>query len=529
MKKLFLRWTACLLLTIVAASCSRRADTPALLEQIPADADIVALVNMKTLAQSLGGEVEGSKITLPPYWNSADLLDEKAEQFLDLVSNSGVDAEYVAMAGNFKDRAPMVAFSLLDADSFRRTLTDQGYTRSEGSGDVTYYVNASGSSYVALRGDYAYYYAEGDNLQKAKQHYEDFFAAVKQAPASDSPLASFLTQGNAGGACIRQADLYTGSLKSIGAPAEIVDIFRDASIVMSLNVDNNTATLRSQLVDAKGKTVDLSPLSQYGDLSARVSRSVLNRLPQGESLVYTLALKQINWDVCMNFFTEAFRGNAMAATILKTYLEKIDGTIALGLGVNNGLESLFKINRGIGGMEQLSITLLVETQDGKAQGILTDLKGFLVQAHISTTPIDNGFTFVPEPELGTLYVQAEGNVLSLSNVPLTGTGSNLTADRIPFTKSNGGLGIAFDRDNRLMKDLGIDRDVTFSMLGNSDAAETTTTLSLSGTENSGVLEKLCRIVLDIRNHQDRFEEMYRQSNQDDYDYDYDYDDDAYSY
>jgi hypothetical protein len=219
----------------------------------------------------------------------------------------------------------------------------------------------------------------------------------------------------------------------------------------------------------------------------------------------------------------------MAATILKTYLEKIDGTIALGLGVNNGLESLFKINRGIGGIEQLSITLLVETQDGKAQGILTDLKGFLAQAHISTTPIDNGFTFVPEPDLGTLYVQAEGNVLSLSNVPLTGTGSNLTAERIPFTKSNGGLGIAFDRDNRLMKDLGIDRDVTFSMLGNSDAAETTTTLSLSGTENSGVLEKLCRIVLNIRDHQDRFEEMYRQSNQDDYDYDYDYDDDDYSY
>jgi hypothetical protein len=52
---------------------------------------------------------------------------------------------------------------------------------------------------------------------------------------------------------------------------------------------------------------------------------------------------------------------------------------------------------------------------------------------------------------------------------------------------------------------------------------------LSGTENSGVLEKLCRIVLDIRNHQDRFEEMYRQSKQDDYDYDYDYDDDDYSY
>jgi hypothetical protein len=77
--------------------------------------------------------------------------------------------------------------------------------------------------------------------------------------------------------------------------------------------------------------------------------------------------------------------------------------------------------------------------------------------------------------------------------------------------------------------LGIDRDVTFSMLGNSDAAETTTTLSLSGTENSGVLEKLCRIVLDIRDHQDRFEEMYRQSKQDDYGYDYDYDDDDYSY
>lgn len=526
MKKLFLRWTACLLLTIVAASCSRRADTPALLEQIPADADIVALVNMKTLAQSLGGEVEGSKITLPSYWNSADLLDEKAEQFLDLVSNSGVDAEYVAMAGSFKDRAPMVVFSLLDADSFRSTLTNQEYTRSEGSGDVSYYVNTSGSSYVALRGDYAYYYAEGDNLQKAKQHYEDFFAAVKQAPASDSPLASFLTQGNAGGACIRQTDLYTAPLKSIGAPAEIVDIFRDASIVMSLNVDNNDATLRSQLVDAKGKTVDLSPLSQYGDLSARVSRSVLNRLPQGESLVYALALKQINWDVCMNFFTEAFGGNAMAATILKTYLEKIDGTVAFGLGVNNGLESLFKINRGIGGIEQLSITLLVETQDGKAQGILTDLKGFLAQAHISTTPIDNGFTFA---NLDTLYVQAEDNVLSLSNVPLTGTGSNLTAERIPFTKSNGGLGIAFDRDNRLMKDLGIDRDVTFSMLGNSDAAETTTTLSLSGTENSGVLEKLCRIVLNIRDHQDRFEEMYRQANHDDYDYDYDYDDDDYSF
>ena len=97
-----IRGIICLFLAmLMAASCSDNSKMKGLLEQVPADADVVLVGSVKTVLESAGGKLENSQIILPAF--ISDNLSQGEKKDFDeanaFLKDSGIDPEACAVIG----------------------------------------------------------------------------------------------------------------------------------------------------------------------------------------------------------------------------------------------------------------------------------------------------------------------------------------------------------------------------------------------------------------------------------------------
>ena len=127
---------------VLSMSCSDNAKMKNLLENIPDNADVVYVGNVKTVLESAGGKIENSQIVLPEYITNEMASGDTKEydEMNDFLKDSGIDLEACALMYSFKKNVPVMLFALEDNDKFVKAIKDKEFEKDTEENDVTIYV-----------------------------------------------------------------------------------------------------------------------------------------------------------------------------------------------------------------------------------------------------------------------------------------------------------------------------------------------------------------------------------------------------
>lgn len=521
MRKQLLNLGIAFVMMLILAACSGGSSQEGLLEKIPANADFAAVGNAKNIIESGGGTIEGSKITLPSLITDLMSNREKTEmnEALDLLEKSGVNIEAGGIVVNsFMKGRPIFVLGINDADKFTKYIKEQYFNVEEEADGVTYYLKKHASDYgdeytrfqyIAIDGYYAYVsddvYSERKN--DIKETIQNIIADAKDKSLADTKFGAYISEGNVGGMAINIPEEGIEEIKSVyrknGMDTEMLDIV-DGVICLNGDLTGNTAKINMKFFNHDGTEKSTEFFEKYMNVNAKVSSKALSYMGKDESLIYAAAAEDINWDEYMNMVANA--GNLgvqerSAMTLVKTYMEKFNGTVAIGVGMPHGLRSVLQLNRPENILNELTMTIVCETKDGEAEKLLKDATSMLDGMRMSYTETNDGINITIPQGLGTVYAKADNNTIILSNHEISNSNDNLTVDKVNLTDYSGGLAIALDREHQLMKDLGLDNSIVADITFDTPKMESTMTLSVDGEGSEGIITNIIKACMKVAENQ----------------------------
>lgn len=513
------------LLGVILMTACGSDSTAKLLSAIPAESDVVVVGNVKTIVESAGGSISDSKLKLPKLIadNLSDSDSETLDEINDVLKNSGVDVEQAAVVLSYKSGQPVFVFMLADRSKFVGYIEENGFEQQDEENGAVYYSKKTYESeydsdyddysYVTVKDNYAYFVQDvwAKSSFKPMKVIGDMIEEASDESMASLAMADFITAGNAGGVAVKLPRQLKQEMVRNGLPSQVADLY-EGYLCMNGALDGDKGTLTMKWFDDNGKPKKIDGFTDYFNTGARIDKDALAYMNNNEQLVCAMAFKDVKWDKYFDMLT-GMPGIPAEATVAfsvaSAYLEKIDGTIALGVGINGGLESIADIYEGRNVLAQLPVTLVIQTRDGKAKGIMNDITSLIGSIGKPLTETADGWT-LEVPELGgAVYGMATDNMLVLSTAPISKNNSNATVKELDFTKYLGYFGMVFNRDNKLMRELGLDYDIIAYSTSNLDETEGIMALQIKGGENEGILAKIIRIGFDIAGRQNELRSQWK--------------------
>ncbi len=504
MKKALTSLCLCLAALFAVTSCTRQNKERELLGQIPEDVDMVMVGNAKAILESAGFGVDGQSVKLPAYVK--DALDEdaarEAEELRAFLKRSGVELEACAVAMYYKEEHPVFVLSLSDAGKFRKAIKGEGFELEQESEGVAYYKKLVYEStydpsyndygYVALNGQYAYWidrvWVGGSSFDPIKA-LGRMASDAKEHPFSKTGYAKYISSGNAAGAAFRIPQGVRRDMRDKGFPSRLVEAL-DGVLCLKADISEGEARLSMRFYDEDGAPMEAEDLSHFLDLGAKVNTDVLKYMNADESLVCALSLKGVDWDDCLSTMAavaELDRAQQAMLAAVGSCLGGLEGTVALGIGLNS-LSPSWESN--------VLVTLVCETKEGKAKGLVSDLKGMLETFGVDYEDTASGLA-LSLPRVGRLYAEAEGNVLVFSNRSISKGEGNLTVQSVDFGGSIGTAALVLGKDSPLLRDLGLEEGLRLTCSADAEAQETSLVLGIDGDEGTGIVERMARACLQL--------------------------------
>ncbi len=532
MKTKLSQWGLCLLLLVMAAACSGDAKMTGLLEKVPANADFVAVGNLKTVIESAGGSVEEGKIKLPAY--VADKMKEATEteeykDFEAFLKKSGADIDACAITINFYEKLPTVIFALNDEEKFVNAIKGEDFKMKEVKDGVTFYAKATYESeyytrycYLAIKDGYVYCHPEVNKERENQtvRAIERLIEEADDASFAGTSFSDYITSGNAAGIAVRVPGELKSTMRDAGIPGDMPDLY-EGVVCFKGDLTENAATFSMKWFDEEGNEKDLGALSKFMDMSAKINTDALAYMGADEFIVYAAGLKDVNWDNYIDMMSEAARmsrSDKAMLTIVKSYLEKIDGTVAVGFGLKNGVASISQLEQGEGVAKEASLTIVCEVKSGKATGLISDLKRVLDQYNVDYNDKSGGLSFTLPGGNGSIYLEAKDDILVLSNNKIKDDNNNPVVENVSFGNYIAAAGVYLSKDNPLMKDLKVKNDVKVAFTIDGQTLETTMTLEMDGDNSTGIIGKFVKAIISATEQIEKImEERYAASNDDYYD------------
>ena len=297
-------------------------------------------------------------------------------------------------------------------------------------------------------------------------------------------------------------------IRKAGIPNSIAELY-EGFICLNGNLSDNTAEINMKWFSENGQEKRAEDFANFMDLSAKISRQALSYIGKDECLVYAASIKDMDWDSYMDMLAETARlsrSDRASLSIIQAYLEKIDGTIALGTGLTNGIQSIANLSQGKNVLNEFALSLIFETKPGKAKGIINDLKGLMESQQIEFEDNNDGFSLTIPDKNEPIYVEAKDNIIILSTHKIKNNNHNTTIEKIDFTNYTAAIGFVLDKNNQLMKDLEIDQNLAMAFSADAQTLEFSLSLSIDGEESSaGVIAKLAKTFLGIISQEEKLE------------------------
>ncbi len=496
MMKLKIKFSFVLLAVVVTglfSSCSKKSASDNLLSKVPADTEVVFVGNLKTIMQSAGGDINGAKFTLPNWVNQFGDKDELEETLMQC-EELGVNLETIAFFGEVEGNGIMI-LALENKKKFVELL-DNAFEKERDN------VYRNWNQSIIVDGSYAYWNLS-DNDTKALAREID---SAKKKSFADTPFGKYVAGGNVGSLSFQLTrNILDG---------EYVPQVANDWICFRGDFVGSEAIADFQWFDEDGNKKEFDFLQEIGiNTSAKISSKALDYLGKNDMLAYAISLKDIDWDKYWDFWSdllvstgEVSYEDMRSLGVVKDYLSQIDGTIAIGLGVNNGIKSFKRISKGKDVMNELCATIVIETQEGKSDKILSDITGLLHFIGIDFIERENSIT-LRIPDVGTFYLKSFGDVLVLSNHAIQKGGGSPAVNSIQFTDYSGAMAVALTKDSKLMRDMGFNNDLALSLGINMEDMSGKVVLKIAGN-GDGILAELVALVWDIAERSDELERLF---------------------
>lgn len=527
MKKNFFLWSLLVVAVMSICSCSSKSDK--MLSLVPADMDFVFVGDVKTIVESAGGSITDSKLTIPKWFSElagsdADEMKDDANEFL---KKSGVNTDYCVIAGNFNWSEPLFIAKLDDKKQFVKFIDDEGfYEQDSEDGAVVYKKKISdwNDSYILVKDSYVFFidrvWNESDfNFKKAVTRMID---DAKESPFSKTKMADYIREGNAMGFSVKMPRELRQELRGSGMPSYVLEMYNGYVCVKS-SVDADDVVAELKMFDDEGNPRSMKDFGDFMDLDAKVNSKALKFMGKDDSIVLASSLKDVKWSKYFEMIDDIAhmsRSDKQIFGMIEDYIKNIDGTLAIGFGLTNGLQSVHAIDRGRDVFNQISFTAVVEVKKDKISKLMKDIESLMDEARMPYEgSASRGFSLEFPDGSGSLYLAAEDNFLVFSNHRIQKTGDNITVKSFDFDDYIMAGACYLDKNNRLMKDLGIKSDLKCTYSYDAKDLEMKMKIEVKDGKGKGVIEKIGNILLEAS--QTNFS-AYKSSYND-------YDDDGFGY
>ena len=529
MKKLLYHLGLCLSVILLATGCGSN-NLAELLEHVPADADFVITGDIKTILESAGGKAEGSEVKMPDYIGTmqSDRDAREMEKDLQWLKNSGIDVTSGAVVFlKYQDRAPFIVFAITDKDKLKKALEVEGFNENDKDDDVDIYVKKdegeygsyTRNSYVAIDGGYGYWIPDvWSDDDKGMKMIKQYLLSLSNNTMASTDIADYVSEGNVAGMIAKLPSELRREMAKAGVPEEMANLY-SGYVCINSKLDGDEAEARLKLFDENGKAKTTEDWNKMMDIKAKIDPEALAYMSPEESLIYAVSMKNINWDKYMDQFDSSgrlSRQDKSFLTIVKSYLEKFDGTVAIGVGLKNGKASIEAIDRGEKVLDHLPVTIVAQTKEGKAASLIKDIKSLLGnQNELFYTSTSNGLRLTLPKEAGTLWLEAKDNMLILSTLPVK-KGSNPVAEHVNFQDYIFAAALHLGKDNALMRDFDIKNDLTATLAFDAEEGELVLKVKMTGEGETGLIERFVRSVIGMGKKYEQMREERRQQYYEDY-------------
>lgn len=529
MKKLLYHLGLCLSVILLATGCGSN-NLAELLEHVPADADFVITGDIKTILESAGGKAEGSEVKMPDYIGTmqSDRDAREMEKNLQWLKNSGIDVTSGAVVFlKYQDRAPFIVFAITDKDKLKKALEVEGFNENDKVDDVDIYVKKdegeygsyTRNSYVAIDGGYGYWIPDvWSDDDKGMKMIKQYLLSLSNHTMASTDIADYVSEGNVAGMIAKLPSELRREMAKAGVPEEMANLY-SGYVCINSKLDGDEAEARLKLFDENGKAKTTEDWNKMMDIKAKIDPEALAYMSPEESLIYAVSMKNINWDKYMDQFDSSgrlSRQDKSFLTIVKSYLEKFDGTVAIGVGLKNGKASIEAIDRGEKVLDHLPLTIVAQTKEGKAASLIKDIKSLLGnQNELFYTSTSNGLRLTLPKEAGTLWLEAKDNMLILSTLPVK-KGSNPVAEHVNFQDYIFAAALHLGKDNALMRDFDIKNDLTATLAFDAEEGELVLKVKMTGEGETGLIERFVRSVIGMGKKYEQMREERRQQYYEDY-------------
>lgn len=529
MKKLLYHLGLCLSVILLATACGSN-NLAELLEHVPADADFVITGDIKTILESAGGKAEGSEVKMPDYIGTmqSDRDAREMEKNLQWLKNSGIDVTSGAVVFlKYQDRAPFIVFAITDKDKLKKALEVEGFNENDKVDDVDIYVKKdegeygsyTRNSYVAIDGGYGYWIPDvWSDDDKGMKMIKQYLLSLSNNTMASTDIADYVSEGNVAGMIAKLPSELRREMAKAGVPEEMANLY-SGYVCINSKLDGDEAEARLKLFDENGKAKTTEDWNKMMDIKAKIDPEALAYMSPEESLIYAVSMKNINWDKYMDQFDSSgrlSRQDKSFLTIVKSYLEKFDGTVAIGVGLKNGKASIEAIDRGEKVLDHLPVTIVAQTKEGKAASLIKDIKSLLGnQNELFYTSTSNGLRLTLPKEAGTLWLEAKDNMLILSTLPVKKS-SNPVAEHVNFQDYIFAAALHLGKDNALMRDFDIKNDLTATLAFDAEEGELVLKVKMTGEGETGLIERFVRSVIGMGKKYEQMREERRQQYYEDY-------------
>lgn len=526
-KKLLLALSTWMLVLVTFASCSRSATDKDLFKYVPTDADMVVYFNVKDVVLNAGGAFDKQGITLPAEANQLFSTDEK--EALNELNNTckewKVDfSKFVLFAKKNGPRNPLMIFKIQDKKQLLKQIEASGYTKQMSDNGLDYYTLSSDKKLpnevvprtMALDGKVVIFMQTGyrDNVEAFK----DVINHDKAKEFSKSPFYDYVLKGNAIGAMVRGVGDLINNLPRQMMPLKAF-LSRVAVTCFWGDLDGNELKITSRNFSEDGKPFDYKLFDGAMDINAKIDDDALKYFNEKQIYVSAISLKDVDWNALFNEVTANLQlppAAFGAISVAKSYLDKLDGTVAFGLGVEEGLKSLVYLKEGEDVINQANATIVFETKDKQAQAILGDLKNFLTSLRLPVNGDENAFSVHFDEQTvgaspltgGTLYAKADGNKLIISNREIKKYGNSPAVKSADFADYISAMAFSIDKNNSLMKDCGFNNTVNASFITDMKNNESVFKAEIKDSGAKGFLHAVIRYAVELRNNEAQIDEKY---------------------
>lgn len=518
MMKKILQWGMMVVALALATSCSNRKVSD-LLDRVPANTEYTLVGDVETILESAGGEIKDGELKLPSSIENElpSYMSNELDDLNELIKEAGVNPDAACMAISFKlQMRPVFIVKIDDEKKFLSYLDDNRFReRGEEDGLTMYVMKDEGDwytmgSFVGVKDSYAYIlsnvYMHEDMEFNPERALTKFVAAADEESMGSTAAGKYIAETNAGGFIFHMTSDFSKQMREYGT--KIPSIANGYSCLRA-NVEEDNLTFNFKMFDEDGKERKAEDYGTMANLDGRIEKEALTYLGKDENMVMAVSLKDVKWNKVISQIEENVglsRNDEAMLDIVKGYLQKIDGTVAVGFGIKGGLDGIVDIDYGHKPFEAMSFTVVLQTKENKSKGIVKDLKEMMDNYGMPYESTASGFTVQLDKE-SKIFVEAKGNYVIFANHKISQS-VNDAVKSFDFSEYMAAGAIVFNKDNKMMRDLGIENDVILSLTSDAETCEVTAKVEIKGGKGKGFVAKAFGIILDVISNQKAIDRKY---------------------